>query len=398
MSDIMLPQVPPAPAKSPAQPAKAAEPVAESQSEQGFSEVLQTRMQPEEGPGDTAAAGTGEAAAPVSGPAADAAEDGKPLPPSGNPVSTVLAVAAETTQETPPLAAAAQVSAVELPPGIAVLFPADPAQPVAVAGRTVAQQAHAQGHARPQPGPLTTGTREALPDSTQASVAQAVREALAESTETGVPRPAVEGFAAHVRAVAATQTRGIALDVAPERLIQLPAQPAQPTGAAPQAVQAMLPQDALAGTRSLLPATTLETPFRQPGWDQALSERVMWVANQRFQGAEIKLNPPQLGPIEVRVQLQHEQAHISFTAQHASVREALEAALPRLREMLNANGFNLVDVNVSQHSFAEQQRQAQTGNHGAGAAPGDDGDAGVVVHQELAHSATAARGGIDLFA
>lgn len=398
MSDIMLPQVPPAPPTAPANTAKAAEPAAESQADQGFSEVLQTRMQPEEGGAEPASAKAEETVAPTAGQAAAETTDGKPLPPSGNPEATVLAAVTETTLETQAAAAAAQETAVELPPGLALLFPADRVQ-TAAAGKTAAQQA--QVHVRPQPGPLTTGAREALLEQAQASVAQAVREALAESTEEAVlPRPAAEGFAAQIRAMATAQGRAPSTEGALERLLQVPAQPAQAASAAPapQAVQAALPQEALAGARPLLPATTLDAPFRQPGWDQALSERVMWVANQKFQGAEIKLNPPQLGPIEVRVQLQHEQAHISFTAQHASVREALEAALPRLREMFNANGFNLVDVNVSQHSFAEQQRQAQAGNRGAGAALDDDGDAGMVVHKELARSATAARGGIDLFA
>lgn len=395
MSDIMLPQVPPAPAKAPVKSATTAEPATESQSEQGFSEVLETHMQPEEGGGETASA-TPEAAAPPTGQTVAATEGGKPLPPTGNPVSDVLAVVSEATQKAQPAVATAQESTVELPPGIALLFPVDHAPPPAT-GRPAAQQTQAQGHARPQPVPSTTGIRQDLPEPAQASVAQAVRDALAENTESVLPRPA-EGFAAHVRAMTAAQVRGVSVDVALERLVPMPA---QPSGVMPQAVQTALPQDTLAGTRPLLPATTLDTPFRQPGWDQALSERVMWVANQKFQGAEIKLNPPQLGPIEVRVQLQHEQAHISFTAQHASVREALEAALPRLREMFNANGFNLVDVNVSQHSFAEQQRHAQeraTGAVPTGAGVDGEIDMGVAMQQEHARAVLAARGGIDLFA
>lgn len=399
MSDMLLPQVSPAPPKAPAKPLNAAEPVAESQTEQGFSKVLQTRMQAEESPAEPVATAAEEAPDPASGPAAGAPEDGKPLPPSGTPLASVPAALTETHPETQPAVAPVQEAAVELPPGIAVLFPQDPLRPTP-AGRAPAQQSLPQGHTRPLPGPLATGARQELPETAQASVAQAVRDALAENAETGLPRPALESFGAQVRAVATAQTRGVSAEAVLERL--LPTTPAQSTPTAsvtPTALQPALPQDVLAGTRALLPATTLDTPFRQPGWDQALSERVMWVANQRFQGAEIKLNPPQLGPIEVRVQLQHEQAHISFTAQHASVREALEAALPRLREMFTANGFSLVDVNVSQHSFAEQQRHAQERANSlrAGVEVEGEHETGSVMQQELGRTGAAAPGGIDLF-
>lgn len=403
MPDIMLPQVSAEPVKAPAKSAKAAEPSTESQPQQGFSEVLQTRMAPE----DEAKQTEGEAEAQPktaqdnAPPAAEAAaakpEGGKPLPSAGNPESAVLAAATGTAA--PDAAAVPETEAV-LPPGIALLFPDGRAQPAAAAGKPAAQSAQVKGQPLPQPGPLTTGARETLPESAQAGVAQAVREALAEDTQTALPRPGpVAEFAAQVRALAAAQATKPGIDAALERLAQTPAQPAAQVAAAPpQSVQGAMPQDTLTAARAPLPSTLLDTPFRQPGWDQALSERVMWVANQKFQGAEIKLNPPQLGPIEVRVQLQHEQAHISFTAQHASVRDALEAALPRLREMFNANGFNLVDVNVSQHSFAEQHRQAQAGGRPQGLRSGVDGDAEPVLHTELARSATAMRGGIDLFA
>lgn len=410
MPDIMLPQVSPEPAKAPAKSPKAAEPAAESQADQGFSEVLQTRMRPE-GEGEAKAKGeaedktpssgtTAEAAAPAAGEAAAKAGTGKPLPPAGNPEAIVLAAVTDTAEtDTSNIAAVQDPEAqAALPPGIAMLLADARAQP-APAGKQAVPHAQARGPSLPGPGPLATGAREALPESAQAGVAQAVREALVEDGQTALPRPAVE-FAAQIRALAAGQGHKPAVDAVLERLVQSPAQPAaQPTAAAaPQSVQAVLPQEALSGARASLPTTLLDTPFRQAGWDQALSERVLWVANQKFQGAEIKLNPPQLGPIEVRVQLQHEQAHISFTAQHASVRDALEAALPRLREMFNANGFNLVDVNVSQHSFAEQQRQAQAGVRTPAGRGDDDADAGVVVQTELPRTASAARGGIDLFA
>ena len=105
-----------------------------------------------------------------------------------------------------------------------------------------------------------------------------------------------------------------------------------------------------------LPTVTVNTPFNQGNWDQAVGERIQWMVNQQMQGAQIKLNPAHLGPMEVRIEMQNDQASIQFTSAHAAVREALEAALPRLRDMFQASGVDLVDVDVSGQSFAEQDR------------------------------------------
>jgi flagellar hook-length control protein FliK len=116
---------------------------------------------------------------------------------------------------------------------------------------------------------------------------------------------------------------------------------------------------------------------------------------------ELKLNPAHLGPIEVRVQMQNDQAQVSFVAQHGPVRDALEAALPRLREMFTAKGFNLVDVNVSQHSFAEQQRHARTAGGSGGQSGFDaqnDVDLGDVAQADRGRPGRLPQGGVDLFA
>lgn len=113
------------------------------------------------------------------------------------------------------------------------------------------------------------------------------------------------------------------------------------------------------GTSHGTPAASaqISVPLHQAGWDQAFAQRVVWLVKQDVQGAELHINPPQLGPLEMRVVLNNDQASVAFTAQHAAVREALEAAMPRLREMLSASGLNLADVNISQHSFAQQRQE-----------------------------------------
>ena len=105
------------------------------------------------------------------------------------------------------------------------------------------------------------------------------------------------------------------------------------------------------------PSLVLDTPVNSPKWANDFGQKVQWMVNQSVSGAQIRLNPQHLGPIEVRVQVQNDQATISFTAQHGATREAIDSALPRLREMLSDQQVALLDVNVSQHSFAEQQQK-----------------------------------------
>ena len=100
----------------------------------------------------------------------------------------------------------------------------------------------------------------------------------------------------------------------------------------------------------------------QPHWQKAVAERIAVMASQRISAAEIQLDPPELGPLQVRVTLNQEQASVTFASQHAVVREALDSTAWRLREMFDAEGFDLVDVDVSDQSFeqAEDQSHRQT--------------------------------------
>ncbi|MDZ7754483.1 MAG: flagellar hook-length control protein FliK [Gammaproteobacteria bacterium] len=129
-----------------------------------------------------------------------------------------------------------------------------------------------------------------------------------------------------------------------------------------------------------LPAATIQTPVGRPEWGNELGQRVLWMtAGQGTQHAEIRLNPPQLGPLEVKVVVRNEEVSVFFNANHASTREALEQAMPRLRDMLGANGIQLAEATVSGgrddpggDAAANQERggggAGTGGRHGAGGA------------------------------
>lgn len=95
----------------------------------------------------------------------------------------------------------------------------------------------------------------------------------------------------------------------------------------------------------------LTRPLSHPNWNQEIGERIIWMNNRGISSAEIRMNPQNMGPITVRIDVDAEQqTSVSFTAQNADVRTALEASIPRLREMLSSQNLNLADVSVSQQS------------------------------------------------
>ena len=104
-------------------------------------------------------------------------------------------------------------------------------------------------------------------------------------------------------------------------------------------------------------SATVPVPFGQAGWGQAFGNQVVWVVNQGMPAAQLHLSPPDLGPMSVRVSMEQDQGSMAFSSPHAMVREAIEAALPRLRDMLDSQGITLVDVNVSQHGSAHTRRE-----------------------------------------
>jgi flagellar hook-length control protein FliK len=112
-----------------------------------------------------------------------------------------------------------------------------------------------------------------------------------------------------------------------------------------------------APTGAPLPGASINVPFGQAGWGQAFGNQVVWAVNQGMPAAELHLSPPDLGPMSVRISMDQDQASMVFSSSHAMVREAIEAAMPRLRDMLSSQGITLVDVNVSQHGAADTQRE-----------------------------------------
>lgn len=115
--------------------------------------------------------------------------------------------------------------------------------------------------------------------------------------------------------------------------------------AVPAAPSAPVPPGSAMAVHESVP--DLNRPLNQPEWQDGLGDRIIWMADKSVQAAEIRLNPAHLGPLGIRIQMDQDQAAIHFSAHHAAVREAIEAAIPRLREMLGAQQITLVDIHVT---------------------------------------------------
>jgi len=122
---------------------------------------------------------------------------------------------------------------------------------------------------------------------------------------------------------------------------------------AAQMLRAAPAETAQAAMRALPP---IDVPVQDTVWGDRVGERVLIMAGNRLQNAEIRLTPAEMGPVRVQVMVEDGAANVTFLAQHAVTREALEQALPRLREMLADNGIQLGQTSVSGEGVAQGER------------------------------------------
>ncbi|ASQ46068.1 flagellar hook-length control protein FliK [Legionella clemsonensis] len=114
-----------------------------------------------------------------------------------------------------------------------------------------------------------------------------------------------------------------------------------------------------------VPSKNLEVPFNatvspkvlhltqtvsSPEWGENFTQQIMWLGQQKIKTAIIKLNPQELGPLEVNLKLIKDTASVNITTHTVQVRELIEQTLPRLREMMSEQGVNLSQVNIDAHN------------------------------------------------
>ncbi|MDY0331357.1 MAG: flagellar hook-length control protein FliK [Thiomonas sp.] len=134
-----------------------------------------------------------------------------------------------------------------------------------------------------------------------------------------------------------------------------------------QALTLGLPQTRAAAQPTWV--STVSAHMSAPDWGQAMNQQVLLAAQGQQQFATLHLNPPQLGPLEVHLQMHDGQVQAQFVSAHAVVRQAVEAALPQLRDVFAGAGLSLGQTSVgAQGGQGEHQRaRAQRGTSGSGA-------------------------------
>jgi flagellar hook-length control protein FliK len=290
---------------------------------------------------------------------------------------------------------------------------ANVADPVAalmtlVQGTAVEQPAAADAGAKPQADADTnTESAAAVGDATSRSLGARLALNLADQATVNDKAPQTDTHAKDespvdvlAKAVAAITpdkliTKAITDAAAPVTTVPASHTSASQHDASPNtvatAVAATPVADAAPAAAKTAAAAAVPVAIQQHGFEDALGDRVVWLTNAKIHSAEIQVTPPDLGPIEVHIQVSNDQASISFGASHQLARDAIESAIPRLREMLGQQGLNLTDVNVSQHSFAD--RRDDSGYLGGRASSDSDGAVGSV-----AVTTRATRGMVDLYA
>ncbi|MDX3773750.1 flagellar hook-length control protein FliK [Chromatiaceae bacterium AAb-1] len=99
-----------------------------------------------------------------------------------------------------------------------------------------------------------------------------------------------------------------------------------------------------------------------------LRERVNLMVRQNIQIAEIRLDPAELGQMQIKINMQQDQASVQFIVQQPQAKELLEQQLPKLRELLQQQGIQLAEGQVQQQQQHQQQAQ---GNRGFSSGQGD---------------------------
>jgi flagellar hook-length control protein FliK len=125
-------------------------------------------------------------------------------------------------------------------------------------------------------------------------------------------------------------------------------------------------------------------------WGTGLARQVTLMVKDGEHTAQLRLDPPDLGPLEVRLSMAHNDdgvAHAQFVSPHAAVRDALEAALPQLRAALADNGITLGQASVGEGFVRDDARQTQQsfGESGRGARGNESAGANAAARTIVRH-------------
>jgi len=130
-------------------------------------------------------------------------------------------------------------------------------------------------------------------------------------------------------------------------------------------VTAAIPLSDTGSTASTTATTTaqlsVDVPVQDQRWQKAFSQRVVWSVGN-VQSAQLRIHPAELGRIDIQVNVENDKANVVFTAQQGVVKDAIEQALPRLREMLAEQGVELENADIFHDNFNQQHAGTHNGS------------------------------------
>lgn len=147
-----------------------------------------------------------------------------------------------------------------------------------------------------------------------------------------------------------------------------------------------------------LPGEKLTPNVGTPAWDQALGQKIVWMAAGAQQSASLTLNPPDLGPLQVVLHVSNDQASATFISAHPDVRHALEAALPKLREMMGDAGIQLGQSTVSAGTPNQHGASGGSSSHASADLRNADGTIDSAIQSGQAQIRMTGQGMVDTFA
>lgn len=249
-----------------------------------------------------------------------------------------------------------------------VLAVPTPADPAATLPPVTATAADADGNALPAPATLPVAA--ALPPTTTATATATAEGNAPSEADQPTPLPLPELVLPGKRSERGEGSDALLIgDRATAPLLHAPG------NAAVQDLKAAL----ATGNAIFNGEPTPKPVLGDDGFDQAIGARLGWLADQKIGHAHIRLSPDDMGPVDVRLQLNGDKVHASFSSPHVDVRQALESSLPRLRELLGEQGFQLAHADVGhQAPGGDGNASGQTGGGGmAGDGEPSPGDASV---------------------
>ncbi|ASK69906.1 flagellar hook-length control protein [Shewanella bicestrii] len=127
-----------------------------------------------------------------------------------------------------------------------------------------------------------------------------------------------------------------------------------------------------------------------------MKQQLVTMVSQGIQQAEIRLDPPELGHMLVKVQVHGDQTQVQFHVTQSQTRDVVEQAIPRLRELLQEQGMQLADSHVSQ---GDQGQRREGGFGEAGGSSGGNVDDFSAEELDLGlNQVTSLNSGIDYYA